>query len=81
MAEYPLAATLMRRAMVQDTLDGAKSKRYSYAAQHLAECACSDAEISDYSDFPSHEKFVANLREKHGRKHGFWGLMSAGGKH
>ena len=76
-AEYPLAATLMRRAMVQDTLDGAKSKRYRYAAQHLAECACSDAEISDYSDFPSHERFVANLREKHGRKRGFWGLMGA----
>ncbi len=74
-AEYPLAATLIRRAMVQDTLDGAKHKRYRYAAQHLAECAASDLAISDYGDFPSHEKFVAGLRSNHGRKHGFWGLI------
>lgn len=37
-ARYPLAATLMRRAMIQDSLDGGKAKRYRYAARHLAEC-------------------------------------------
>ncbi|WP_370223972.1 DUF6880 family protein [Hyphomonas atlantica] len=41
-AEHPLAATLMRRAMVLDTLQGGKSKRYRYAARHLAECHSSD---------------------------------------
>ena len=35
---HPLAATLLRRAMIEDTLDGAKSKRYRHAARHLAEC-------------------------------------------
>ncbi len=73
--EYPLAATLMRRVMVQHTLNGGKSKRYRYAAQHLSECADSDAAISDYGDFISHDQFVAKLREKHPRKHGFWGLV------
>ncbi len=74
-AEQPLAATLMRRAMVQDTLDGGKSKRYRYAVRHLAECQAIDPAINDYEGFPSHEAFVQELREKHGRKYGFWSLV------
>jgi len=75
-AEYPLAATLMRRSMIEDTLNGAKHKRYRYAAKHLAECAVSDAAIADYGNFPSHEQFLATLKADHSRKHGFWGLVS-----
>ena len=75
-AEYPLAATLMRRSMIDDTLNGAKHKRYRYAAKHLAECATSDDAITDYGNFPSHEQFVATLKAVHSRKHGFWGLVS-----
>lgn len=76
-AEYPLAATLMRRAMIQDTLNGAKSKRYRYAARHLSECAESDAVIDDYHTFPTHQEFVEALKQKHGRKYGFWSLADA----
>lgn len=74
-AEYPLAATLMRRSMIEDTLNGAKHKRYRYAAKHLAECAASDVAITDYGNFPSHEQFLGALKEQHSRKHGFWGLV------
>lgn len=74
-AGHPLAATLMRRAMIRDTLDGAKSKRYRYAAGHLAECQSSDAAIGDYGDRPTHAEFVEELRQKHGRKYGFWHLV------
>jgi hypothetical protein len=35
---HPLVATRLRRAMIEDTLDGAKSKRYRHAARHLVEC-------------------------------------------
>jgi hypothetical protein len=75
-AKYPMAATLLRRAMIVDALDGGKSKRYRYAAQHLAECQTADAAIEDYGDHPSHETFVSKLREKHGRKYGFWDLVN-----
>src|SRR3954466_3711135 len=34
---HPLAATLLRRAMIEDTLNGAKSRRYRHAARHLME--------------------------------------------
>jgi len=72
---HPLAATLLRRAMVQDTLDGAKSRRYRYAARHLAACRSSDPAIDTYGDFPAHSQFVETLRQKHGRKSGFWQLV------
>jgi hypothetical protein len=45
-ARYPLAATLLRRAMVEDTLKGAKSTRYRHAARHLAECQASEPTIT-----------------------------------
>lgn len=74
-AEYSLAAPLMRRAMVRDTLAGGKSKQYRYAARHLAECQSCDLIIDDYGDFPAHAEFVKSLKQKPGRKYGFWKLV------
>ncbi|MCC5955621.1 MAG: hypothetical protein JJU07_05920 [Natronohydrobacter sp.] len=76
-ARHPLAATLLRRAMIEDTLSGAKSTRYRHAARHLAQCQASDPGISDYGTQPSHARFVETLRQKHGRKYGFWSLVDA----
>ena len=72
----PLAATLLRRAMVEDTLEGAKSKRYRHAARHLAECRSLTPFISGYGRFEAHGDFVGRLRAKHGRKTGFWPLVA-----
>ena len=36
--KQPLAAVLLRRAMIEDTLEGAKATRYRHAARHLLEC-------------------------------------------
>lgn len=69
---HPLAATLLRRAMIEDTLDGAKSKRYRHAARHLAECRSLAPLISDYGQFETHQAFAARLRALHSRKTGFW---------
>jgi hypothetical protein len=74
--KYPMAATLLRRAMVEDTLDGAKSTRYKHAARHLLECASLALGIKDFVCFGTHESFVAHLRAKHGRKTGFWGQIT-----
>ncbi|WP_296644305.1 DUF6880 family protein [Roseinatronobacter sp.] len=74
-ARHPLAAALLRRAMILDTLSGAKSSRYRHAARHLAECASADVSISDYCDHIAHGQFVETLRAQHGRKYGFWGLV------
>src|SRR5271166_5784683 len=60
--KHPLAATLLRRAMIEDTLDGAKSTRYKHAARHLLECRSLAASIRDFGEFETHEAFVSRLR-------------------
>ncbi|WP_172327348.1 DUF6880 family protein [Mangrovicoccus sp. HB161399] len=72
--KHPLAATLLRRAMIGDTLAGGKSKRYRHAARHLADCAAAAAAVGDFGAFPDHAAYVAGLRQDHGRKYGFWQL-------
>jgi hypothetical protein len=69
---HPLAATLALRAMIDFTLSKARSKRYRYAAQHLAECAGLADRIEDYGTFEPHGVYVARLKQEHGRKSGFW---------
>lgn len=70
--KHPLAATLLRRAMIEDTLNGAKYKRYRHAARHVLECQALDPSIEDYAAFETHDAFVNRIRAKHGRKTGFW---------
>ncbi len=74
--KHPLAATLLRRAMIEDTLDGAKSTRYKHAARHLLECASLAPGIRDFGAFETHESYAARMRARHGRKTGFWGQVS-----
>ena len=70
--KQPLAAVLLRRAMIEDTLEGAKATRYGHAARHLLECRALQAGTGDHGEFETHEAFVARLRARHGRKAGFW---------
>jgi len=74
--KHPLAATLLRRAMIEDTLKGAKSTRYKHAARHLLECQSLAPSIKDFGAFETHEAFVSRLRAEHGRKTGFWAQVS-----
>jgi hypothetical protein len=74
--KHPLAATLLRRAMIDDTLNRAKSTRYKHAARHLLECRSLAANILDCGAFETHDAFVKRLQAKHGRKIGFWSLVS-----
>ena len=74
--KHPLAATLLRRAMIEDTLGGAKSTRYKHAARHLLECSSLASNIRDFGTFETHDGFVARLRARHGRKTGFWAQVA-----
>ena len=71
-----MAATLLRRAMIEDTLDGAKSSRYKHAARHLLECVSLAPSIQDFGTFETHEIFASRLHAKHGRKTGFWAQVA-----
>ncbi|SNR44915.1 DUF6880 family protein [Puniceibacterium sediminis] len=74
---HPLAATLALRAMIDFTLLKARSKRYGYAAQHLAECAALADRIEDFDELETHVAYLARLKSEHGRKYGFWSLTEA----
>ncbi len=75
--KYPLAATLLRRAMIGFTLQSARSSRYKYAARHLDECRAAASRVSDFGSVPDHPAFERALRAAHGRKAGFWQEVEA----
>jgi hypothetical protein len=74
--KYPLAATLLLRTMIDFTLIKARSSRYRHAARHLMECASLAAAIPEFATFETHDTYVARLKTEHGRKSGFWSLIS-----
>ncbi len=74
--KHPLAATLLRRAMIEDTLVRAKSTRYKHAARHLLDCASLVRGIEGFGAFETHDDFVRRLRSEHGRKVGFWSQLA-----
>lgn len=75
-AEFPLAATLLRRSMIESILKETKKKRYRHAVKHLAACAISDASIPEYLPFATHEEFMRKLRKDHKTIQRFWALVS-----
>ena len=73
-ARYPLAATLMLRAMIDFALTQSRSSRYGHAARHLRTCSGLAPAISDYGSFETHDAYVTRLRREHGRKTAFWSM-------
>ncbi|RZL21870.1 MAG: hypothetical protein EOP64_08655 [Sphingomonas sp.] len=69
---HPLAATLLLRAMIDRSLDAAKYKRYGHAARHLQTCEHLARRIDDFARHRNHAQYVTDLRQRHGRKNGFW---------
>jgi hypothetical protein len=75
-AKYPLAATLLLRAMIDFSLTQSRASRYGHAARHLRDCAGLAPTIADYGSFETHEAYVSRLRRHHARKTAFWGMVS-----
>lgn len=72
---HPLAATLLLRAMIDFSLDEARSSRYRHAARHLQTCERLSEEIGNFGEDGTHAAYVARLRREHGRKRAFWSLL------
>ena len=76
-SRYPLAATLLRRAMIDFTLRMARSSRYKHAARHLDACREAAGRVADFGSVSDHPTFERTLRAAHGRKAGFWQEVEA----
>ena len=74
-ARHPLAATVIRRALIDFALTEARTTRYRHAARHLLECQSLAGQIEDFGIFEGHEAYRARLEAEHGRKVSFWSLL------
>jgi hypothetical protein len=54
-AKYPLAATLLLRAMMDFSLTKSRASRYGHTARHLRECAGLASRIQDYASIETHD--------------------------
>ena len=74
-AKYPVAATLLLRAMIDFTLKKGRVSRYRHAARHFAECASLASTSGDFGAVEPHEDYSRRLKQEHGRKTAFWTLV------
>ena len=77
-ADYPLAATILYRALINDILVRAKSPAYGHGARYLAKLSALAEENSDGEGIEDHATYLLALKKYHGRKHGFWTLVDGG---
>ena len=73
--KYPLAAVLLRRSLIEFTLQKGRATRYKHAARHVHEIESLNSQIKDFLDFETHDQFMARLLRSHPRKTGFWPLL------
>jgi hypothetical protein len=58
---HALATTLVRRALVEDTLTNFRTKRYRHAARHIAACGALAPHISDWQGHEDHQTWLRPL--------------------
>lgn len=77
--EYPLAATILYRALLDDILARARSKAYGHGARYLEQLTGlakdTDADPARPAGLVDHATYLAGLKKAHPRKAGFWGLV------
>jgi hypothetical protein len=60
---HPLAASLLLRAMITDTLRWARADRLKDAQRHLAELASLSVQVADWGEFEPHDAFLARMAQ------------------
>lgn len=71
--DYPLAATVLYRAMLDSILERASTKTYPHGVRYLKKLDKLASQIDNWSGIVSHELYHRQLRQFHGRKTSFWG--------
>ena len=76
MSDYPLAATILLRSLVTTILERSISPAYEQAAAWYYKLSDLALRLEDPLPIPTHGTYILDLEKKHGRKFGFWGLLS-----
>ncbi len=76
-SDQPLAATILYRALLDGILLRSHSKAYGYGAEYLEKLdeLAKQEVVAEATAFQSHTNYRLSLRQKHGRKSGFWQLV------
>lgn len=74
--KHPLASVLLRRRLIEFTLQKARSTRYRHAVRHVREIDSQQSDITDYGQHESHAEFMARLKREHPRKVGFCSALA-----
>lgn len=72
---FALAATLLRRYLVERVLQTAQSRYYNHAASDLKKSIDYSAELEDDTGLMSTRAYLVSLYEKHKRKVSLWPLL------
>lgn len=73
--KYPLAASILLRAMIDYTLGKGISARYKHVARHLEECASLSGSITDWHGILPHSAYFEQLKKLHSKKSSFLALV------
>ena len=73
---HPTAATLLLRRMIDDILKDGRSSAYPHAARYLMALDAMAPRLPAGATGPSPDAYRAGLRTGHGRKYGFWSLVT-----
>ena len=75
--EYPLAATILYRALLDDILASARSKAYPYAAHYLSVLESLAPQLDDtILRIAPHATYFLDIQKQHARKSGFWAVVA-----
>lgn len=72
---YALAATLLRRYLVEEAIYQAKSKYYSYAVSDMKKAIDYSESLEESAQLPGTAAYLSALYEQHKRKTSLWPLM------
>jgi hypothetical protein len=72
---FPMAATVLYRALIDDILSRGKSPAYGHAARYLGTLDALSGRLPSDAPIDAHEHYRAGLKKSHGRKLGFWSLV------
>ncbi|MCJ2141633.1 DUF6880 family protein [Methylobacterium sp. E-066] len=73
--DYPLAATILYRRLLDGILESGRSAAYAHGARYLLELDGLADRLAAGAIDPAPAAYRERLRRDHGRKHAFWGLL------
>jgi hypothetical protein len=74
---FPVAATLLYRALINAILVPSNSAAYPHAARYYAALGALAPSLPAQLPFESHAAYIDKLKARHGRKYSFWEFVHA----